>query len=44
MQAGRQRVLSCLTLALAVRDPVTTVEGLAGDAAIRRAKTQMEQA
>jgi xanthine dehydrogenase YagT iron-sulfur-binding subunit len=27
---GRQRVLSCLTLALAVRDPVTTVEGLAG--------------
>jgi len=28
--AGGQRVLSCLTLALAVRDPVTTVEGLAG--------------
>jgi xanthine dehydrogenase YagT iron-sulfur-binding subunit len=28
--AGRQRVLSCLTLAVAVRDPVTTIEGLAG--------------
>jgi xanthine dehydrogenase YagT iron-sulfur-binding subunit len=27
---GGQRVLSCLTLAAAVREPVTTIEGLAG--------------
>jgi xanthine dehydrogenase YagT iron-sulfur-binding subunit len=27
---GRSRILSCLTLAVAVRDPVTTIEGLAG--------------
>jgi xanthine dehydrogenase YagT iron-sulfur-binding subunit len=27
---GGQRVLSCLTLALTVREPVTTIEGLAG--------------
>ena len=26
--AGKQRVLSCLTLAAAVREPVTTIEGL----------------
>jgi xanthine dehydrogenase YagT iron-sulfur-binding subunit len=26
---GKRRVLACLTLALAVRDPVTTIEGLA---------------
>jgi xanthine dehydrogenase YagT iron-sulfur-binding subunit len=27
---GRTRILSCLTLAVAVRDPVTTIEGIAG--------------
>jgi xanthine dehydrogenase YagT iron-sulfur-binding subunit len=28
--AGKQRILSCLTLAAAVREPVTTIEGLSG--------------
>jgi len=28
---GERRVLSCLTLAAAVREPVTTIEGLAND-------------
>jgi xanthine dehydrogenase YagT iron-sulfur-binding subunit len=28
--AGKQRVLSCLTLAAAVRQPITTIEGIAG--------------
>ncbi len=31
VHVGGRRVLSCLTLAVAVREPVTTIEGLAGD-------------
>jgi len=30
VHVGGKRVLSCLTLAVGVRDPVTTIEGLAG--------------
>jgi xanthine dehydrogenase YagT iron-sulfur-binding subunit len=30
VHVGGRRVLSCLTLAASVRDPVTTIEGLAG--------------
>jgi xanthine dehydrogenase YagT iron-sulfur-binding subunit len=30
VHVGGRRVLSCLTLAVAVREPVTTIEGLAG--------------